>query len=413
LLSDTGGGHRASAKALVDAFEVLAPGQVEAEVVDVWTDHAPRPFNNFVKNYQYLAQRPLQWRLLYSFGRWGPFRRSTNEWTNFKCNKPFKTFIEESEADMIISVHPLCQFIPLRVLRSLRKTSEKKVPFVTVVTDLASAHPTWFHKDVDKCFVATSELAKMARHHGVAEDKISVHGLPIRPAFWSPVAGECKGKPGIRRSLGLDDDALAVLVVGGGDGVGGIAKVAKSIGEQLNADFYNAGNKRNGDVQLIVICGKNEEAKKELKNHDWGSLPVHVEGFTDQMSEYMAASDCIVTKAGPGTITEANIRGLPIMLSSYLPGQERGNVDFVLKGGFGSFSKKPEVIAQTVSEWLQDEESLEKMSGLSSKQGNPNATFQIAQEILDMMPSSPSSPPAPAAAALPPSSTKVPQATAS
>mmetsp|Transcript_14874 Transcript_14874/g.20694 ORF Transcript_14874/g.20694 Transcript_14874/m.20694 type:complete len:132 (+) Transcript_14874:118-513(+) len=131
------------------------------------------------------------------------------------------------------------------------------------------------------------------------------------------------------------------------------------------------------------------------------------------MSEYMAASDCIVTKAGPGTITEANIRGLPIMLSSYLPGQERGNVDFVLKGGFGSFSKKPEVIAQTVSEWLQDEESLEKMSGLSSKQGNPNATFQIAQEILDMMPSSPSSPPAPAAAALPPSSTKVPQATAS
>eukprot|EP00471_Norrisiella_sphaerica_P006237 CAMPEP_0184478664 /NCGR_PEP_ID=MMETSP0113_2-20130426/634_1 /TAXON_ID=91329 /ORGANISM="Norrisiella sphaerica, Strain BC52" /LENGTH=361 /DNA_ID=CAMNT_0026856543 /DNA_START=115 /DNA_END=1196 /DNA_ORIENTATION=+ len=187
LLSDTGGGHRASARALVDAFNVLRPGEVEAEVVDVWTEHAPRPFNNFVKNYQYLAQRPLQWRLLYGFGRWGPFRRASNEWSNMRCRKPFQTMMEESDPDLIVSVHPLCQFIPLRVMRKIARKTDKKVPFVTVVTDLNSAHPTWFHKDVDKCFVATPELAKMARYHGVREEKIRIHGLPIRPAFWSSV----------------------------------------------------------------------------------------------------------------------------------------------------------------------------------------------------------------------------------
>mmetsp|Transcript_13077 Transcript_13077/g.32037 ORF Transcript_13077/g.32037 Transcript_13077/m.32037 type:complete len:567 (-) Transcript_13077:74-1774(-) len=384
LLSDTGGGHRASARALVDAFNVLRPGQVQVEIVDVWTAHAPPPFNNFVKNYQYLAQRPLQWRMLYGFGRWGPFRRGSNEWTNWACNKPFRKMIQASNPDLIVSVHPLCQFVPLRVIRRLGR-EDKKVPFVTVVTDLASAHPTWFHRDVDRCFVATDELAQMARYHGVGRDKIRVHGLPIRPEFWSSVDGEENGKPGIRKDLGLPrPDLPTVLVVGGGDGVGGIANVAKAIGESLaNGKPETEGS---GFGQMIVVCGKNQDAKNELEKHDWKGVPVRVEGFSDQMSRLMAASDCIVTKAGPGTITEAMIRGLPIMLSSYLPGQERGNVDYVVQGGFGAFSRKPDAIARTVSSWLQDKDLLGRMSERAKAEANSQATFEIAREILEMLP---------------------------
>ncbi|GAB5357908.1 hypothetical protein AAMO2058_000414900 [Amorphochlora amoebiformis] len=372
LLSDTGGGHRASARALVDAFNLLRPGEIETEIVDVWTDIAPKPFNNFVQNYQYLAQRPLLWRSLYGFGRWGPFRRSSNEWTNLACNEPFTDFIAEKDPDMIISVHPLCQFVPLRVKRRLGKP----IPFVTVVTDLASAHPTWFHKDVDRCFVPTEELARMAKYHGVPDSKISIHGLPIRPEFWSSVGGDALGKPGIRDSLGLVRDKPNVLVVGGGDGVGGIVKTAKAVGEGLDGS----------NAQMVVVCGKNAEAKKELEAHDWGSTPVRIEGFTNQMSDLMAASDCIVTKAGPGTITEAAIRGLPVMLSSYLPGQEKGNVDYVISHGFGSFSKKPEVIASTVKRWIENPTSMAQMSSIAQSIANPNATFEIAKEIIDLLP---------------------------
>ena len=49
----------------------------------------------------------------------------------------------------------------------------------------------------------------------------------------------------------------------------------------------------------------------------------------------MAASNLLVTKAGPGTIAEAMILGLPLVLSTFLPGQESGNVPFVVDGGFG------------------------------------------------------------------------------
>jgi hypothetical protein len=98
-----------------------------------------------------------------------------------------------------------------------------------------------------------------------------------------------------------------------------------------------------------------------------------------------SATTAITLQAGPGTIAEATIRGLPIMLSGYLPGQEEGNVPYVVDGGFGSFSKNPAVIANTVSNWLLDEQLLAKMSAAAKKAARPTATFDIAREIGAML----------------------------
>ena len=56
---------------------------------------------------------------------------------------------------------------------------------------------------------------------------------------------------------------------------------------------------------------------------------MHVLGFTDKIPEYFRAVDLLVTKAGPGTLAEANAAQLPVVVYDYVPGQERGNVDFV------------------------------------------------------------------------------------
>ncbi|CAN0031005.1 unnamed protein product [Choristocarpus tenellus] len=89
------------------------------------------------------------------------------------------------------------------------------------------------------------------------------------------------------------------------------------------------------------------------------------------MDEWMGAVDCIVTKAGPGTIAEAAVRGLPIMLSTFLPGQEAGNVPYVTEGGFGAFSRNPEIIADTVSRWLVDDSLREEMSAKAKEASRP------------------------------------------
>lgn len=61
LISDTGGGHRASAQAMESMLEQVAPGATDVRIVDVWTQYCPFPFNNFVKSYQYMAKHPWMW----------------------------------------------------------------------------------------------------------------------------------------------------------------------------------------------------------------------------------------------------------------------------------------------------------------------------------------------------------------
>ena len=122
----------------------------------------------------------------------------------------------------------------------------------------------------------------------------------------------------------------------------------------------------------MVVCGKNAQVKKELEERNWpDNVKPTILGFVDNMDEWMAAADCIVTKAGPGTIAEAATRGLPCLLSSHLPGQEAGNVKFVVEGGFGAFVKKPAKIGATIAQWFADLNLREKLSreGAGSRLG--------------------------------------------
>jgi 1,2-diacylglycerol 3-beta-galactosyltransferase len=95
----------------------------------------------------------------------------------------------------------------------------------------------------------------------------------------------------------------------------------------------------------------------------------------------MVAADVLVTKAGPGTIAEAAAVGLPIMLTSFLPGQEAGNVDYVLDYGFGDYCEDPVSIAEEVATWLQDPTLLEVMSHRAQAAGRPHAASDIVLDI--------------------------------
>ena len=84
----------------------------------------------------------------------------------------------------------------------------------------------------------------------------------------------------------------------------------------------------------------------------------------------MAACDCIVTKAGPGTIAEALISGLPIVLSGFIPGQEEGNVPYVVDNGVGEYNADPDAIAAIVARWFGPErEKLRTMAAKGAQAG--------------------------------------------
>jgi len=111
-----------------------------------------------------------------------------------------------------------------------------------------------------------------------------------------------------------------------------------------------------------------------------------VKGFVNNMSEYMTACDCIITKAGPGTIAEALICGRPILLNGYIPCQEEGNVSYVLDNGVGAYSEDPSEIANVVARWFDTASlDLQTMSAKAKLLGRPQATFDIVRELTEMV----------------------------
>jgi 1,2-diacylglycerol 3-beta-galactosyltransferase len=227
--------------------------------------------------------------------------------------------------------------LPLKLLAELdsKRAGGPKTPFCTVVTDLGSAHPTWFHPNVDVCFVPSQALHRAAVQQGLSPTQIRQYGLPIRQGFWASSdsdtaistatsdSNSAPPKSALRQQLGLQAECPVVLVVGGGDGMGGLVEIAKQLGQALQQE-PSSGSVDAATVssQMVVICGKNQRAKLELEAWSaamgWSDDQVLVQGFVNNMDEWMKASDVLVTKAGPGTIAEASICGLPCMMFAYL-----------------------------------------------------------------------------------------------
>lgn len=450
LISDTGGGHRASAQALASVIEQSHGHHVETTIVDVWTAYGPWPFNRMVRQYRYMQRRPALWYAMYKTSAFAPTRALLTSLQSWTARRGFAACIREHQPDMVISMHPLCQTVPLQVLVAggarppLRKslaastgadgrlrsaaaaiaasptdaaaeaaeahsrasdgtgppppladaarleagggTSRKPILFATVVTDLGAAHPLWFHPGADLVFVPTEQFGRSARAAGLAPSQIRTYGLPVRPTFTrlADSSASAKRKRAARRALGLREDVPTVLIVGGGDGVGRLRLIVEEVASTLGRAGFEA--------QVVVVCGRNQQLQAELRERAWPrNLDVFVEGFVSRMADFMAAADCLVTKAGPGTIAEASICGLPVMLSGHLPGQETGNVKHVLRSGFGAYSRKPRVIANTVTRWLREPETRARLATRARAAARPFATKAIAQDVIELLYSVPRS----------------------
>lgn len=371
LMSNTGGGHRASAEALKAGFIQMYGERFQVEIIDLLIDHLPRPLNLLPNTYSFLVNEAAWlWKLLWMTGNHPmTIRRLSMIVARLGRNSVVQTFIT-FQPDLIISVHPLVQEFTLYALKRMKRHT----PFVTVVTDLATAHPLWFHPAVDACYVASEEAYSLARRVGLRAKQLYRYGLPVRPAFANPP----QGGDALRHHLGLVCDLPAVLIMSGGEGVGPVEAIAHKMSEALSRAGQPVG-------QMVVVCGRNHRLRQKLSQHHW-PIPTVIHGFVDNMPEWMAACDCIVTKAGPGTIAEALISGLPIILSGFIPGQEEGNIPYVLENEVGFYGKSPEEIAALVRRlFTDDREQLGKMTARARALGKPQATLQIVQSIAQLL----------------------------
>ncbi len=364
LMSDTGGGHRAAAEAIRDALEIRYGDVIKSEMIDVFRGYSPFPFKYMPEFYPWLINHSKSsWGVGYKFSNTRGRARAMSRGMYVTMEKGLRQMLQDHPADVVVCVHSV--LARPSIMAMMRE--ETRPPFIVVVTDLVSTHLLWYDRLADLTLVPTEPAYERGLQAGLLPNDMKITGLPVHPKFSHKLAD----KAAARQELGWDPDLPAVLMVGGGDGMGPLYKAARAI------------NKRSAACQLIIVAGRNKALKAQLDAAHW-THPVHTYGFVTDMPLLMAAADVLVTKAGPATISEACIAGLPMILYDAIPGQETGNVEFVLANDAGAFAPSARSVADTLVEWLADGKAgLTRRAEKARALGRPNAVWEIADAIWE------------------------------
>lgn len=360
LMSDTGGGHRAAAEAIRQALEERYDADVA--LIDVFKDYSPFPWKYMPEFYPWLVKHSKSsWGAGYKLLDSPRTAKTAARGMYMTMETRLKQMFDENPADCYVSVHSVITRPSLSALQSL----PQRPPFVVVVTDLVTTPMFWYDRRADRTLVPTQIALDRGLEAQLDEDRMRVVGLPVHPNFIKAIPEKSEA----RQSLGWDESLPTLTIVGGGDGMGPIFKTARAL------------NDLKMKCQIAVIAGRNKALKEQLEHAQWNQ-PTHIYGFVKDMPRLMAASDILVTKAGPGTICEACIVGLPMIIYDYIPGQEDGNVEFVVHNKAGAYCPTPIQVADTAADWLADGgKRLRELARAARRIAMPNAVWDIADEI--------------------------------
>jgi len=245
-------------------------------------------------------------------------------------------------------------------------------PFVTLITDLADFPPHFWIEAMPEQYVicGTERAVKQARAMGKASSHVfRTSGMILRPDFYDDAEVDPNG---LRRELGLQPDLKTGMLLFGGFG----SKVMYEIAERLD----EAGL----PLQLIVICGRNEKLAAQLRARSW-KMPVHVVGFTREVHRLMRAADFLIGKPGPGSLAEAMVRRLPVILecNSWTLPQERYNTEWVREQRVGIVLKSFDEIASGVRELLEPATLAEFRRNVGAL--NNRAVFEIPEIFAKLL----------------------------
>jgi hypothetical protein len=236
------------------------------------------------------------------------------------CHRATVRLLQEywikTRPDMVVSLVPNFD----RAVYESLKAALPVVPMVTILTDFADFPPHfWIERGQEQYFICGTEKAvEQARAMGHNDSQIySTSGMILRPKFYEPITADRASE---RRRLGLDADRLTGVVLFGGQGSSVMLQIAQRL----------------PDVQLILICGKNQALAEKLRALP-SKAPRYVEGFTSEIPYYMHLADFFIGKPGPGSISEAVQMKLPIIVerNMWTLAQERYNADWVVEKNVG------------------------------------------------------------------------------
>lgn len=319
-ISDTGGGHRSAASSIIAALD--KESRIQSTIVDFLRTTNLPGLKKAPEIYDYCSKKHVWLNNLF-FKRTNSIRR-INALTKIvysQSHYSIKQAIAATQPDAIVAVHPLV----IGLLHQTRRASRGTWPIIAVITDLVTIHASWATPGADVYLVPTEEAFHSLIKYGIPYSQIIYTGFPVHPKFTDTTIT----KKQACAELGIKDDIFTVLLTGGGVGAGNMI------------DWVHTLKKQCPDKQIIVITGNNKELYNELRNQSFHSDGLHIYGFVNNMEICMAASDVVVSKAGPGTIMEGMAMKKTIIVTEAVGIQETGNIDFINKNLLGYHCPTP------------------------------------------------------------------------
>ena len=281
-----------------------------------------------------------------------------------------KTYIESSAPDLVISLIP---FINFPASEAARKSD---IPYLLITLD--NDLRTWVHglqgiQHPHFKVTVVSDLSGtkgLLRRRNVPEDAITTLGFPIRADFFVT-----KDTSSLRKEFQIPPNKPVILMIGGGSGGKQLLEYAKRIGQMMLG------------AHLIVCAGDNQKLAKNLRKihlHPTNSMTVM--GFTHRMADLMAIADLLITKPGPGTLTEAMTMQLPILADATAPilSWERANIHLIKQYKIGEVIQNFNQLEPTLRQFLFDTEFRKEIQ--DAYHSNPTNSFnELIKPLIDSM----------------------------
>ncbi|AMP20905.1 hypothetical protein AZF37_06775 [endosymbiont 'TC1' of Trimyema compressum] len=333
----TGGGHASVAGSLAERLKEKGH---EVLVIDLFKKIDAKGLDRIIcGGYNLIATKiPKVYGTVYRTGNRPTFAKSSFDLTRRICQKKIRELISIYNPDIIIAVHPIVTDI-LGGMKEKSYLGKEKI--VSVITDYLS-HYVYIRKNqfIDAYIVGSEVTEKDLLRKGVCPDKIYAYGIPIRKEFYSP-----------RAKSANNNKIFTILVMGGSLGSKHMDRVIKALFSVKEP------------LKLNIVCGRDEELKARMEkfvNAD-KSKEVVAYGFTDQVYSLMDGADLLVSKPGGASVTEALLRGIPMIIPYLIGGQEKENLDYLVEEEVALWVGNTKNIPSIVEELLAKPEILEKM----------------------------------------------------
>lgn len=271
-----------------------------------------------------------------------------------------QTVLDHTQPAAIVCTH----FLPIELINTMPPF--RMPPLYCVLTDY-HAHHFWKQDAVSRYFVPTAETREQLVHNGVPADRVSITGIPIKPVQHSPD----ETMVALRQRLGIATHRPVVLLILSGLTV----QRARAIMQACLAVRPL--------TTFLVAVGRNQTLASKLLDLEWLSGgTMRLIGAQPDMSDYLAASDVIISKAGGLTLSEVLAHGKPLLIPLPVPGQEDFNALHAIQHGAAIGCITPEDIEMTLTELLANPARRSAMAAAALSIAKPKAAEAIAHTIL-------------------------------